>query len=114
MFEFIIALLLASSCPSPKTVIGCPKLGKPTLTTVSISDNQGCFKPNITGCKYLPTLRILATVNDTAGDNGHIRPDIFGRKYLPFPHIIAAVKDTAGDNGHIRPDIFGRKRILKA
>lgn len=85
MFELIIALLLASSCPSPKTVNNHSQL-----------------------------VRLPISVVDTAGDHGHIRPDIFGRKYLPIRRTLVALEDTAGDHGHIRPDIFGHKRVLRA
>jgi hypothetical protein len=85
MFEFIIALLLASSCPSSN----------------SVAENLHLVKTPV-------------AVVDTSGDHSHIPPDPFGRKYLPVPRSLTTVVDTSGDHSHIPPEPFGRKRILKA
>ncbi len=110
----MIALLMASSCPSSKPVIGQSLLVKLPLTVIDTVGDHGHIPPGSYGRKYLPVPRLLVVFKDTVGDHGHIPPRPFSRKYLPVPRALVAFEDTVGDHGHIPPTIFLGKRVLKA
>jgi hypothetical protein len=114
MFELMITLLLASSCPSPKTVNSHSQSSIHLIAVVDTSGDQSHFPPGPFGRKYLPIPRTLVAMVDTSGDQSHFPPGPFGLKYLPMPRTLVTMVDTSGDQSHFPPRPFGRKHIIKA
>jgi len=94
MFELLLALFMASPCPSHKPLNIDLSLNQRVVAVDDTVGDHTHFPPGPTILKHPVTLGVLLAVDDTIGDHTHFPPGPTIGKRLPISRIVAFAGDT--------------------